>query len=432
MIGTVEMLEAYVKERSNIYLFGAGRRARYFIELFRIIGFEFDGCIVSERGRNPAVVEGVPVYALDELGGCGKKPSDLNILVSVRGTMEELLCVFQNLPAFKSILLVNGKLDLDIHNKWSVKCRYEERQSDYILDIAYPKVEFGMGILIERQTGRPLMRVPYYLGMLMLESLLEGATRSAYEREFGRLAVLPHVEESGIRPDIAMGEKVQIYVATSHLDKAEVNGGLPGGYAFLQVGAALTEMRKGCRTDDTGDNISCRNRDYCECTGLYWIWKNTSGQKYVGLSHYRRRLMLDDRALQFIKEQDIDIIPTLPQYEVVSVKEFFADFIEELDWKLLKRFVSECDGEYAECFEEYENGHFYFPCNVMLWKREWFDRYCEFAFSVADKVERVYGELGVVRGDRYMGYLFEQLSSLFIMRHRGELRVACAEMEWLQ
>ena len=77
-------------------------------------------------------------------------------------------------------------------------------------------------------------------------------------------------------------KKIEIYIAVHK--KANVLR--REGYIPLHVGAEGKEDL-GFVKDNTGDNISCKNPNYCELTGLYWIWKNSNYNK-VGLSHYRR------------------------------------------------------------------------------------------------------------------------------------------------
>ena len=54
----------------------------------------------------------------------------------------------------------------------------------------------------------------------------------------------------------------------------------------IQGGAAL-HPALGYIPDNTGDNISAKNPNYCELTALYWAWKNLDCE-YIGLCHYRR------------------------------------------------------------------------------------------------------------------------------------------------
>lgn len=64
----------------------------------------------------------------------------------------------------------------------------------------------------------------------------------------------------------------------------------------IQVGRAVSGLTLADMLgDDTGDNISALNPEYCELTAHYWAWKNHTAPGAVGLMHYRRLFDLSGR-----------------------------------------------------------------------------------------------------------------------------------------
>ena len=58
-------------------------------------------------------------------------------------------------------------------------------------------------------------------------------------------------------------------------------------YAPIHVGRSVSRFKDEMSNmigDDTGENISEKNPQYCEMTAHYWIWKNVHNTKYVGIS----------------------------------------------------------------------------------------------------------------------------------------------------
>ena len=112
-----------------------------------------------------------------------------------------------------------------------------------------------------------------------------------------------------------MDKKVSIYVAAhkkSEFPKNDI-------YVPLHVGA---EGKKdlGYLKDNTGDNISTKNSNYCELTGTYWIMKNDNSD-IVGLTHYRRyffRKWNTNKLEDVLNEEDIEQI--FKEYDIIVPK----------------------------------------------------------------------------------------------------------------
>ena len=65
-------------------------------------------------------------------------------------------------------------------------------------------------------------------------------------------------------------------------------------YVALGLGGYKPTTSMRAFSDDIGNSIVNKHRHYSELTGWYWIWKNVSDIKILGLSHYRRYFVLDE------------------------------------------------------------------------------------------------------------------------------------------
>lgn len=428
----IEEFLDYLKGKELIYLYGAGKFGRRILHICQYYGIQICGFIVSQKENNPYELEGIRIWTLEELKRESEdKISSSHVVLSIAGEQNKFIDLLEDVN-FKSIWFCSNKFQLELRKKeeelrQNEFCRKLKSSlpKEYAIALNYPGVEQNHIVVIEQTTQAGLFRI-YNSAEICDESYALAAKESKwqfFEVLYGKIGKLPYVDEAGFSDKLT-----EIYVATSHLDEMKKENALASGYIPIQVGAALTKRRKGCITDDTGIHISKQNSNYCECTGLYWIWKNTAGQDYVGLNHYGRRMNINDSSITYIRKEQIDIVLAMPEYTFGTIREFFRNLVAEKDWKLIKKYVSNYDPEYELCFKQYEQSHFFFPCNICLCKREWFDQYCEFAFSIAEQIDDYYKEKGYIRNDRYMGYLFENLESLFIMRHHKEMKIVYSDI----
>lgn len=423
-----EVLDEFLDKCKNIYIYGCGKYGRivgtYIRKTYRNINYKF---VVSKKSSVNMNFLGVDVHEIDDV------------------TVEQedgIIVAMQNIPFsvkekcfghFKENIFFLYSDIIKEFDKWmrSYLCNaYEHLKLDYRLSISVKKQDPSC-IYVVNKDNKPFFRI-YDLDDDGFDKVSILCTEKKFENEYGQMKFLNDIT---IFSNVEKKADVSIYIMTSHLDNMDpIKEQLKPFEKILQVGSVLTNKKKKCLQDCIGENISQRNREYCECTGLYWMWKNDTISDYVGLEHYRRRMYIPVDINDIMLTNDVDIILPIPQFCVNGIYALMVkSLVTDADWKKVKELIISFDRNYELIIDKYENSFFYFSCNIGLMNKKILDDYCKFAFYIAEELESYYMEHNIIRkADRYMGFIFEHLFSIYLMKNYKKYTVYLTELLWCE
>ncbi len=270
---------------------------------------------------------------------------------------------------------------------------------------------------------------------LTFESDLWSGIRGNYYKELCRekgKEYLTLEEELEKVPESSETGKVSVYMAKCHVDRElKEDISLYGWETPIQVGADLTEIEISRIKDNIGENISRKNREYCELTALYWIWKNDKISTYAGLCHYRRHFCLDKLQLARLANSDIDVVLTIPILNYPNVRSaYIYDHCEE-DWEIMLEAIKKLAPEYYKTADRLQKGVFYYAYNMFIAKKEIFDLYCSWLFPILDYCETYCAKKEDIYQNRFIGFLAERLMSIFFLQNDGIYKIVHAKKHFL-
>ena len=197
-------------------------------------------------------------------------------------------------------------------------------------------------------------------------------------------------------------------------------------YLPVQVGAeGKASLGDGFTPDNTGGNISNRNPNYCELTGIFWAWKNLDAD-YIGLVHYRRhfsvhrwtkdrkQIISGEQVSAFLDECDV-LLPLKRNYwiETNYSQYVHAHHTEDLD--ITKEIIAERYPEYIGAYNSVmkrTKGHRF---NMFVMKREIMDSYCTWLFDILFELEKRLDISGYSENDRRVfGFVAERLMDVWL------------------
>lgn len=221
-----------------------------------------------------------------------------------------------------------------------------------------------------------------------------------------------------------------VFAAKSHMDKQLKENVNFNGIQYIQAGAARTEKKLADLADNNGDNISVRNNNYSELTAIYWLWKHCDAisDDYIGCCHYRRIFNISKEKMGSCFETGIDMIIPWPGFYAPNVKHAYIKSVPQIsymeeDWECMMRMLKKFAPEYYEFAKRFESDHMYIHYNMMVARRDIFNDWCEFIFTILFGIENYYCEKKIDRDDRYLGFIGETLTTIYVFYNISKYKI---------
>lgn len=178
--------------------------------------------------------------------------------------------------------------------------------------------------------------------------------------------------------------------------------------------------------DNTGENISLKNANYCELTGLYWAWKNLDCE-YIGLCHYRRYFSKGsvgkDKKVAILHKDDYEkllqkydvLLPKKRNYYIETVRSQYEHAHNKRDLDEVENILQELYPEYSEAFTKVMNRTKLHILNMFVMKKDKFDEYSQWLFDILFELEK---RIDIASYNQYearvFGFLSERLFNVWL------------------
>ena len=175
---------------------------------------------------------------------------------------------------------------------------------------------------------------------------------------------------------------------------------------FTESANDITRTKFFCDKKHTLDNMDDMNPWYCECSGLYYLWKHSKA-KIVGLEHYRRYFGNSKR--QFLRGKEIKEL--LSKYDCICAsykrhKKRFDFLYREVN----KNVKAECEKfwRYAKLgTNKYGNSIANTPdCNMLIAPYKLLNEYASYIFPLVQRWIKD-SKFNKEKNKRLIGYIFE-------------------------